>query len=63
MECCCNKMELQLNNDLKVPNKQSNHQLYKNGFIGIPYYDGSILEIKFCPWCGTKIDLVKFDLK
>ncbi len=31
---------------------------------GIPIYDGgsSMIEIKFCPWCGTKLPESKRDL-
>ncbi len=62
-EFCCLKMadkvfesvdkkgEIELNNVDVVIRK------WKNGTYGIPIHDGgnSIIEIDFCPWCGTEL--------
>ncbi len=46
------------NNDIKYDEVDVVINHWKDGTFGIPIHDGgtSIIAIKFCPWCGSKLN-------
>lgn len=61
MTICCNRMALDLNQQCSMHSHRSQCPDALVGRLGEGYglyiHDGgcSLVEIAFCPWCGTKL--------
>jgi len=65
---CCLEMAIQISNPNTMPDGEDDHDIIMNyneifDEYGIPIYDGgtSVIGIKFCPWCGSKLPESKRD--
>jgi hypothetical protein len=65
---CCLEMAMQISTPNTMPDGEDDHDIIMNysevfDEYGIPIYDGgtSVMCIKFCPWCGTKLPDSKRD--
>ena len=65
---CCLQMSFQISTPNLMPDEEDDHDIimkYHDVYdeYGIPIYDGgsSVIQINYCPWCGSKLPESKRD--